>query len=103
MYKKIIRTSAAALIIGIAASCASHNTLTKQEVADGWVLLFDGETTNGWRNFNSDNTELAWHVVDGCLQANGVGRTSTHAGHSSSPRYLARSLYSGNRDIHLWP
>ena len=73
MYKKIIRTSAAALIIGIAASCASHNTLTKQEVADGWVLLFDGETTNGWRNFNSDNTELAWHVVDGCLQANGVG------------------------------
>ncbi|MBO5471980.1 MAG: DUF1080 domain-containing protein [Bacteroidales bacterium] len=73
MYKKIIRTSAAALIIGMAASCANHNTLTKQEVADGWVLLFDGETTNGWRNFNSDNTELAWHVVDGCLQANGVG------------------------------
>jgi hypothetical protein len=24
------------------------NTLTPQEVADGWILLFDGETTFGW-------------------------------------------------------
>ena len=73
MIKNIIKIGAAALLIGAAASCTSHNTLTKQEVADGWQLLFDGETTNGWRNFNSENTELAWHVVDGCLQANGVG------------------------------
>lgn len=73
MIKNIIKIGAAALLFGAAASCTSHNTLTKQEVADGWQLLFDGETTNGWRNFNSENTELAWHVVDGCLQANGVG------------------------------
>jgi hypothetical protein len=25
------------------------NTLTPQEVADGWILLFDGETTFGWK------------------------------------------------------
>src|SRR5262249_9862482 len=25
------------------------NTLTPQEIADGWVLLFDGETTFGWK------------------------------------------------------
>src|SRR5262245_19851681 len=25
------------------------NTLTPQEIADGWVLLFDGETTYGWK------------------------------------------------------
>ena len=24
------------------------NTLTTKEIADGWVLLFDGETTFGW-------------------------------------------------------
>ena len=24
------------------------NTLTPQEIADGWILLFDGETTFGW-------------------------------------------------------
>ena len=73
MYKNIFKIGAAALILAGAASCTSHNTLTKQEKAEGWVLLFDGETTNGWRNFNSDDTNLAWHVVDGCLQANGVG------------------------------
>ena len=70
---KIFRMCTAALLLGAAASCTTHNTLTKQEKADGWVLLFDGETTNGWRNFNSESTDLAWHVVDGCLQANGVG------------------------------
>ena len=74
MYRNLIKIGAAALILGAAASCAPcHNTLTKKEAAEGWVLLFDGQTTNGWRNFNSDDTNLAWHVVDGCLQANGVG------------------------------
>jgi hypothetical protein len=28
---------------------AKPNTLTPQEVADGWLLLFDGETTFGWK------------------------------------------------------
>lgn len=27
---------------------AKPNTLTPQEIADGWLLLFDGETTYGW-------------------------------------------------------
>ena len=72
-FINITKIGAAAVLLSMAASCTSHNTLTKQEKAEGWVLLFDGETTNGWRNFNSDNAELAWHVVDGCLQANGVG------------------------------
>ena len=27
---------------------AKPNTLTPKEIADGWVLLFDGETTFGW-------------------------------------------------------
>src|SRR5437879_2934701 len=25
------------------------NTLTPKEIADGWVLLFDGETAFGWK------------------------------------------------------
>src|SRR5205809_973229 len=27
---------------------AKPNTLTPKEIADGWILLFDGETTFGW-------------------------------------------------------
>ena len=73
-----VKIGAAALLMGIAASCApSHNTLTKKEAAEGWVLLFDGETTNGWRNYNSTDPNTAWHVVDGCLQAKGSGDDAT--------------------------
>lgn len=28
---------------------AAPNTLTPKEIADGWLLLFDGETTFGWK------------------------------------------------------
>ena len=78
MKTNFVKIGAAALLMGIAASCApSHNTLTKKEAAEGWVLLFDGETTNGWRNYNSTDPNTAWHVVDGCLQAKGSGDDAT--------------------------
>jgi hypothetical protein len=35
------------------------NTLTPKEIADGWLLLFDGESTFGW------------DVVDGAVKALG--------------------------------
>ena len=31
------------------AALAAENTLTDQEVAAGWKLLFDGKTAAGWR------------------------------------------------------
>ncbi len=48
------------------------NILTEQEARDGWVLLFDGKTTSGWRNFNQD-TLTGWEVEDGCLVGLGLG------------------------------
>lgn len=44
-----------------------HNTLTPEEVAAGWELLFDGSTTSGWHNFNSDQAGAAWKVTEGSL------------------------------------
>jgi hypothetical protein len=32
---------------------AADNTLTPQEKADGWVLLFDGKTLDGWSSVNT--------------------------------------------------
>jgi hypothetical protein len=32
-----------------AADDAKRNTLTPKEIAEGWILLFDGETTFGWQ------------------------------------------------------
>jgi len=43
------------------------NTLSAQEEKDGWQLLFDGKSTDGWRNFKSDKIGAAWKVQDGTL------------------------------------
>jgi hypothetical protein len=47
------------------------NTLTPKEIADGWVLLFDGETTFGWK------IDGAAEVKDGVLIL-GQGCISNH-------------------------
>lgn len=57
-----------------ATSCtAPQNTLTPEETADGWQLLFDGRTMNGWKDYNGTTLTQPWHVVDGCIQAKGDG------------------------------
>lgn len=44
------------------------NTLTAEEQADGWRLLFDGTTTTGWRNAHAETfPEKGWEVRDGAL------------------------------------
>lgn len=42
------------------------NTLSKQEKKEGWVLLFDGKTTNGWRTYRNIEAD-DWAVANGEL------------------------------------
>jgi len=44
------------------------NTLTAAEETAGWRLLFDGRSTNGWRNFKQDAIGAGWKVEDGALR-----------------------------------
>lgn len=64
---------AAAALSLTALSCKQQNTLTRQEEADGWKLLFNGENLEGWRDYNGTELTVPWHVVDGCIQAKGAG------------------------------
>jgi len=46
----------------------NHNVLSAQEEAAGWILLFDGISTDGWRGYNMDRfPEQGWDVQDGNL------------------------------------
>lgn len=49
------------------------NTLTSQERADGWELLFDGRTLEGWRGYNMESLPGGWAVVEGTLSRVGQG------------------------------
>ena len=66
-------------IVAVALPCqaqddkAKPNTLTPKEIADGWILLFDGETTFGWK---TSTGEKYLKVVDGALNLSGTTRIS---------------------------
>lgn len=40
-----------------------NNTLTDAEKADGWQLLFDGKSIEGWHKYGTDSIGSAW-VID---------------------------------------
>lgn len=42
------------------------NTLTTQEKEQGWILLFDGKTTDSWRPYKINSTD-GWEIVDGTI------------------------------------
>ena len=69
--KRIAILAAAALL----ACCAPKpNTLTSAEKADGWQLLFDGTTLDGWRDYNGTSlSNDSWVVEDGTIKATGTG------------------------------
>ena len=44
------------------------NTLTENEKNDGWKLLWDGKTTNGWKGAKAESFPAkGWHIADGKL------------------------------------
>jgi hypothetical protein len=56
-------TVALAATTARAADDAKPNTLTPKEIADGWILLWDGETTFGW----TTPTDSKWTIAKGMI------------------------------------
>lgn len=61
-------TSGALLNTGFAQQ--KDNALSAKEKADGWQLLFDGTSTNGWHSFNKSELGSAWSADNGTLHYN---------------------------------
>ena len=70
---RAFRAACAALFLFAIAGAlnAADNTLTESEARDGWVLLFDGATTNGW--MASDGKPCRAAVEQGSLQPHKSG------------------------------
>jgi hypothetical protein len=46
---------------------SANNTLSEQEKNNGWQLLFDGNTTNGWHTYGKQTVGKAWQISDSAL------------------------------------
>ncbi|MBR5148415.1 MAG: DUF1080 domain-containing protein, partial [Bacteroidaceae bacterium] len=40
---------------------------------DGYIVLFDGSSLEGWRGYGKDHVPGRWVVEDGCLKFCGTG------------------------------
>jgi len=70
------------------------NTLTDEEKADGWKLLWDGRTTDGWRSPKSDAfPEKSWRIADGVLTVD-PDLTNGEAEAQSGGDIITRERYS---------
>jgi hypothetical protein len=63
---------------------AALNALTEQEKTEGWELLFDGNTLNGWKRYNQDSIGPLWTVENGTIKCDGTGLTEGTANNGGS-------------------
>jgi hypothetical protein len=69
--------------ITLAISCAApektpvDNVLSEAEKAEGWILLFDGKSSDGWRSFNKTTFPAGWVIDSGSLKALGTATGDT--------------------------
>jgi hypothetical protein len=65
--RSLLASVVVCLLISSAVAEEKPNTLSEQELNDGWILLFDGETTYGWKA----NSDANWKVADGVISVDG--------------------------------
>jgi len=65
---------------GRSAAGAEANTLTAEELADGWILLFDGQTLFGWKPVSKANWKAAGGVISASEGEQGLLRTTSQFG-----------------------
>lgn len=81
------------------ASAQKMNVLTAEEAAKGWILLFNGTTSEGWRGLNKTDFPAGWVVENGTLKCIGSGNGEAGAANGGDILYATR-LFS-NFDLKI--
>ena len=95
--KKAIVAILAVIVTFSACAQDRPNTLSEQEKKEGWKLLWDGKTTEGWRGAKLDHfPEKGWSIENGILkvQKSGGGE-SVNGGDIVTTRPYKRVLTVG--------
>lgn len=64
---RVLHTASVLAIMCSFNPLSAQNTLTDEERAAGWRLLFDGHSTAAWRGYKSQTMPEGWQAVDGAL------------------------------------
>jgi 3-keto-disaccharide hydrolase len=77
-----LAVGASVLPVSQKSSVTPLNTLSATEKREGWKLLFDGKTFNGWRSyFETTDPSKGWSIEAGCFKnSKGNGRPRSGGG-----------------------
>ncbi len=75
------------------------NRLTDAEAAQGWILLFNGKTGEGWRGVNKTDFPAGWTVEDGSLKCIGSGNGEAGAANGGDILYAPKQFSNFNLKI----
>lgn len=68
MKKRVLVTMLLVAISSTALWAQKSNTLTDQEKREGWALLFDGKSFDGWRKCNSTEMAANWEISEEAMK-----------------------------------
>ena len=71
---------------------APLNELSDSEKNDGWKLLFNGKSLDGWRGFNLDEAPECWRVEEGILKIINEGGAESAEGIITDKKYKSFAL-----------
>jgi azurin len=74
----LFTTAFCLLLSGCSTNTEHDNTISDQEKKDGWIILFDGKTLDGWHLFNQGTIPSAWSVDSGRLICNPHAKDVKH-------------------------
>ncbi len=78
-------------------SASQPNTLTAQEKKEGWVLLFDGKTLDGWNV--TPNLAKVWKVVDGAIKTDAKAGSGTMYTKTEYTNFVVRAEFRADSAI----